>query len=551
MTQNRHSIDGFVPRRPGSQLGDRHVGASNDEKEKAAAPAYRPTGLLPSDQSVIKRSELGIARTDLDDSLKGIDNPDESKKDKKRRKKGAPKSKARRIVKRVIIVLVILLIAGGGWFAYKALHAGGNIFKGNVFDLIQNQPLKQDANGRSNILILGTSQDDPGHEAGYLTDSIMVMSIDQKNKNIYMVSIPRDLEVQYGESCISGNRGKINVYFNCVGGGTDDVEADRTALTKEAGFIGQILGMDIQYGVNVNYTVMRELVGAVGGITVTIESRDPRGQMDSNFDWKCGVGDRKVSRAEVLRRCPPSGHYIDYPNGPVNLDAEHALYLAQARGDSAPTYGFEQSNFDREKNQQKIVKAIREKATSAGVLADFGKVSNIIDALGNNLRTTFAANEFRTLVDLAKDIKDKDIQSISLVDGDHPVMNGNAQPAAGMYQYGEIQALIKKKLSSNPVTREEANVIVLNGAGVAGVAKTEADKLTAQGFVISGMDNAPDGTYGDVEVYQIKGTDKPATKAKLQSIYGVKVKTTDPPIAVDAGTNFVVIIGKDRSASSN
>jgi anionic cell wall polymer biosynthesis LytR-Cps2A-Psr (LCP) family protein len=411
--------------------------------------------------------------------------------------------------------------------------------------------LKQDANGRSNILILGTSQDDPGHEAGYLTDSIMVMSVDQKNKNAYMVSIPRDLEVQYGQSCLSGNRGKINVYFSCVGGGTDDVEADRTALTKEAGFIGGILGMDIQYGVNVNYTVMRELVSAVGGITVTIESRDPRGQMDSNFDWKCGVGDRKVSRAEVLRRCPPSGHYIDYANGPVNLDAEHALYLAQARGDSAPTYGFEQSNFDREKNQQKIVKAIREKATSAGVLADFGKVSNILDALGNNLRTTFETAEFRTLVALAKDIKDKDIQSISLVDGDNPVMNGNAQPTAGMYQYGDIQALIRKKLSSNPVTREEANVVVLNGAGVAGVAKTEADKLTAQGFVVSGMDNAPAGTYADVEIYQIAGTDKPATKTKLQSTYGVKVKTTEPPVGVDEGTNFLIIIGKDRSSTSN
>jgi hypothetical protein len=253
----------------------------------------------------------------------------------------------------------------------------------------------------------------------------------------------------------------------------------------------------------------------------------------------------------VLRRCPPSGHYIDYPNGPVNLDAEHALYLAQARGDSAPTYGFEQSNFDREKNQQKIVKAIREKATSAGVLADFGKVSNIIDALGNNLHTTFEAAEFRTLVDLAKDIKDKDIQSISLVDGDNPVMNGNAQPTAGMYQYGDVQALIRKKLSSNPVTREEANVVILNGAGVAGVAKTESDKLAAQGFVISGMDNAPAGKYADVEIYQTAGTDKPATKAKLQSIYGVKVKTTEPPVGVDEGTNFVIIIGKDRSSASN
>jgi anionic cell wall polymer biosynthesis LytR-Cps2A-Psr (LCP) family protein len=304
--------------------------------------------------------------------------------------------------------------------------------------------------------------------------------------------------------------------------------------------------MDIQYGVNVNYTVMRDLVSALGGITVTIESRDPRGQMDSNFDWKCGVGDPKVSRAEELRRCPPSGHYIDYPNGPVNLDAEHALYLAQARGDLAPTYGFEQSNFDREKNQQKIVKAIREKAMSAGVLADFGKVSNILDALGNNMRTTFATNEVRTLVSLAKDIKDADIKSLSFIDGDPPLMTGNAQPTAGMYQFSDIKAFIAKNLSSNPVAREGAKIAVFNGSETAGVAQTEADKLTSAGFTVSAVDNAPEGTYADVEIYQI-GSGNTATKAKLESMFNVKTKTTEPPVTVADGTNFVVIFGKARS----
>jgi hypothetical protein len=226
------------------------------------------------------------------------------------------------------------------------------------------------------------------------------------------------------------------------------------------------------------------------------------------------------------------------------------LYLAQARGDGL-NYGFEQSNFDREKNQQKIVKAIREKALSAGVLTNIGKVTGIIDALGNNLRTTFEASEVQTLVSLAKDIKDQDIKSISLIDADGnnpPVMTGNAQPALGMYQYDDIRALVKKKLSSNPITREEANVVVLNGSGVGGVAATESDKLTAQGFIVSGIDDAPEGTYADVEIYQI-GTDKTATKAKLESIFGVKTKTTAPPTAVADGTNFVIIFGKPRTAN--
>jgi polyisoprenyl-teichoic acid--peptidoglycan teichoic acid transferase len=543
------SLDGFVPRRASRQLGEYH---SSGMPKTESSHGLRPTA--PEQPFVqpttLRPSSVASIRSQIDESLNSIDTDEDLDKNKRgrRRKKGAPKSKARRIIKWVVILLLVALLAIGGWLAYKAMRASNSIFKGNIFDVIQNQPLKQDENGRSNILVLGTSQDDPGHEAGYLTDSIMVISVDQKNKNAYMISIPRDLEVKYGEACLSGYQGKINVYYQCVGGGTDNIDAERAALTKEAGFIGGVLGMDIQYGVNVNYTVMRELVSAVGGITVTIESRDPRGQMDANFDWKCGVGDRKVSHAEVLRRCPPSGHFIDYPNGPVNLDAEHALYLAQARGD-ALNYGFEQSNFDREKNQQKIVKAIREKALSAGVLANFGRVSGILDALGNNLRTTFEAKEIRTLVSLAKDIKNEDIQSISLIDSEPPLMSGNAQPSAGMYQFGDIQAYIKKKLSSNPVVREEANVVVLNGSGVPGVAQTESDKLKEAGFTITAVDNAPEGTYADVEVYQI-GDGKTATKAKLESMYGVKTKMTAPPIAVSEGTNFVVIIGKDRSVKT-
>jgi anionic cell wall polymer biosynthesis LytR-Cps2A-Psr (LCP) family protein len=545
MTKQQPTLDGFVPRRAGGHLGGHRQGAQPIAPANTSLTRPGVSG-SSSETKVLRPMSESPLRRDIDESLKGI-NLDEPKGDEKkgrRNQKGKkPKSKLRRIIKWAVIVLIVIGLAVGGYILYRAMNAGTAIFKGSLLDIVQTEPLKEDANGRSNILILGTSEDDPGHQGANLTDSIMVLSVDQKNKNAYMISIPRDLEVQYGETCLTGNSGKINVYYSCIGGGTDNIDATRAALTKEAGFVGEILGMDIQYGVNVNYTVMRELVGALGGITVTIESRDPRGQMDGNFDWKCGAGDWKVSKAERIRRCPPNGHFIDYPNGPVNLDAEHALYLAQARGDTAISYGFEQSNFDREKNQQKIVKAIREKAMSAGVLADFSKVSGIIDALGNNLRTTFNTKEVRTLVNLARDIKDKDIQSISLIDGDNPVMDGNAQPSAGKYQYDAIQALIRKKLSSNPVVREEAKVVVMNGSGVAGVAQTEADKLEEKGFTISGVENAPEGTYAAVEIYQI-GEGNSATKKELESIYKTTVKTTASPIAVAEGTSFVVIIGK-------
>lgn len=551
--KQNNSIDGFIPRRPGGKIGELHD-SSHSTPSTPTPPTRRELYTAGSTETPqpVGRS---LRRSEIDDSLKGIDAP----VDGKGKKRKSPEQRARRkkIIKRLILLFILIILACGGYYGVKALLAGSNVLQGNVFDLVQHTPLKMDSNGRSNVLILGTSEDDPGHEGANLTDSMMILSVDQNKKNAYMISIPRDLYVKYGQACNSGYAGKINEYYNCAHEG-EGVEEDRKALTKEAAFVGEIFGLDIQYGVNVNYTVMRDMVNAVGGsITVNIESRNPNGQMDSNFDWKCGVGDRKVSRAEVLRRCPPSGHFIDYPNGPAVLDAEHALYLAQARGDKAPTYGFEQSNFDREKNQQKIIKAIREKAVSAGVLTDFGKVTALIDALGNNLRTTFETKEFRTLVDLAKDTKSEDIKSISLIDGDTPVMgtgmvNGMSvvRPAAGTYDYSELQALIKKNLSSDPVLREGASVVVLNGSGIPGVAQTEADKLKEQGYTIGAVTNAPAGEYGPYTVYQI-GSGNTGTAAKLKKLYNVTIQKTAPPVAVADGTKFVVIVGSQPSGTSS
>jgi hypothetical protein len=202
------------------------------------------------------------------------------------------------------------------------------------------------------------------------------------------------------------------------------------------------------------------------------------------------------------------------------------------------------------------MKAIREKAMSVGVLTDFTKVTGIIDSLGNNLRTTFETKEIRTLVNLAKDIQSNNIQSISLIDGDSPVMGtGNVggqsvvRPNAGTYDYSELQAYIKQELSSNPVTREKAKVAIMNGSGIAGAAQTESDKLKNQGFVIGELDNAPEGDYGKVKIYQLDKT-KTATAAKLKEIYGVTPLQAKPPVTVSSDTAFVVIVGTIAKTST-
>lgn len=542
------SIDGFIPRRPGAQLGSLH-----EKEEEAPIDRSLHTGDSDAREVVgVARESKIIGRSDIDDSLREIDDPDadrgsrrqrraEKRRNKKENKR--PKSKVRRIIKWVLIVLAVIIVAALGYLAFKAINASDSIFKGNVLDLVKTDPLKQDANGRSNFLILGTSEDDPGHQGANLTDTIMVLSVNQTTKDAFTFSVPRDLEVQYGQACPAGYSGKINGYFSCVNDGTDD-SSEQDRLAKTQAFVGNIIGMDIQYGVHVNYTVMRDVVNAIGGhITVNIEGDDGQGPqpdlgiMDSNFDWKCGANYAK--RKTV---CPPNGHFIDYGPGNQVLDAEHALYLAQARGDAYPTYGLAQSNFDRERNQQKIVLAIREKALSAGVLTNIGSVTQLLDALGSNLRTNIQTKEIRTLMGLAKDISSDKITSIDLHKAGEAVFDGSGQPVQGKYEYSDIQAYLNKIITQEPFVKEDPHVMVLNGGSAAGMAQTEADKLIAKGFTVDSVDNAPDGTYPAVTVYQI-ANDKPLTAAKLKELYGVTLLTTKPPVSVVGTTDFVVIIG--------
>lgn len=558
MNKKTSSIDGFIPRRPDTQLGERHTYGSSPstprrreivtQSDVHKAPLGTPrkgkelkTGTLES-----SRVRPGSGRSDIEASLLEIDEPNLQQRPKKlsrkekRRLKNERRTKKQRIRRRVILTIVWLLVAffvaAGGFLAYKAINAGSKVLQGNFFDLVQNQPLKEDANGRSNFLVFGTAEDDEGgnHGGANLTDSIMVVSVDQDKKDAYMLSLPRDLWVRYempqGGMCTVGVQGKLNAQYFCA---SDDGENEAQGAKALGEKVAEITGLEIQYYAHLNFTAVVEAVNAVGGVDVTIESDDPRGIMDRNFDWKCGY------------RC----YYVKYANGQkAHLDGEHALALARARNASGNGYGI-YDNFDRERNQQMIIKALREKAVSAGTLTNLGAVTGLIDAMGNNLRTNIETKEVRTLMDLGTKIPSENIISLSLNgEGNMLVTTGNyngqsiVRPVAGITDYSDIKAYVKRQITSDPFVKEEPHVIVLNGSEVAGVAQTAADLLEEKGFLIDNIANAPEGKYERVVIYQVDN-EKTATAAKLKQLYGVTPKTTAPPVSVTGETDFVIIIG--------
>lgn len=541
-SNNKKNIDGFViPRRqPGQDNGI-------DHKLAAMQPGVPERFLDRPDVNTKERESPtvtpeknvgqlgGLRRAEIDESLQAIDVGKQNASKKKRRFRFSwnkiPK-------KRIAIIAILLLVILVGFFIVRLLLAGGRAFNGNLLDLLgSGTPLQTDKDGYSNIVVFGTSEDDPSHQdsgAGpNLTDSIMVVSINQSKKTAAMVSIPRDLWVKYGQACNSGYEGKINEVFICNGGENNERKGAQGLMSM----VGDVTGLDIQYYVHVNYTVVKDLVDAVGGVDVKIESDDSRGVLDRNFDWICRYQCYKVK----------------YANGIVRLDGEYALYLARARGDYTgyPSYGFSGGNFDREQYQQKIMIAIKDKMLQAGTLANPVAITKIADGLGNNVRTNFSAGEVKTLVKIAGEMGNN-IKRISLVGEKNPVVTtGNygdasiVRPVLGMYNYSGIASYIKSQRSaSNDLAVENATVMVLNGSDFAGKAGEEASKLTSAGIPnVQTGDTATEGSYGNFVWYDLSGGKMPKTKAKIESTLSVAPKATTLPAGVQSNANFVIIVG--------
>ncbi len=539
MQQRRNrSIDGFVVR-----SGD-DSGAPRLDMSKPAVPGQflrRPEpgkrqqlrpDTLPEPTVESKPVEYDapfLERSEITQSLEAVDYDDQKRQ--KKRRFGVPRVSKKKIA--LFIVVAILLFAG--FFGYKLLTTSGKLFSGNIFDLLGNGvTLKADANGRTNILVFGTSEDDPSHvDAGAnLTDSIMIVSVDQKNKNAVMISVPRDLWVKYGEACLSGYEGKINVVYEC---GSDDGKDEPGGAKKLMEIVGESFGLDIQYYTHVNYTVVRDTVNAVGGVTVDIDSDDPRGILDRNFDWACNM------------QC----YYVKWPNGPANLNGDQALALARARN-AAGGYGLSRGNFDREQYQQKIIVALKDKAASAGTLANPLKVTGIMDALGNNVRTSFSAGEVKTLIKLAGEIPSASIKRVSLVETGKEVLKtaqisgqSAVQPVQGTYDFSEVKRFIASKLNvSTDAESGNASIAVLNGSDKGGVAGKKAAELEAAGFTdVTTGDTDTKAEYGNYVWYDLSGGSQQKALQKLTSILGKSPSGTVLPSGVQSSADFVIIMG--------
>jgi len=508
------SIDGFAPRKPAS----RTIGFDAMKKPPEAFPGVGVTlsSYKPSTNATMSNRSFELP------------NPMQPYTEAPPRTK---LKKSRVTKKKIAAIIVILLLIPTVWLGFKLFHNLGKVFHGNVLGILGTTKLKGEDTGHVNILLAGNSADDPLHQGAQLTDSIMILSINTKDNSGFMLSIPRDMWVDipdYGhakinETYVDGENEHFNENGYFPGG---------MGLLQKV--IEQNFDINLDYYGLVDYNAFRDMVNAVGGIDLTIQSPDKRGLYDPSIDWTT------------------HGPLVKLTNGTHTLNGQQALDLARARGDAYGSYGFPQSDFDRTQHQRQELLALRSKATSTGVIANPVRLSSLMDAIGNNIKTNFNLSEVHRAYDLTKNIPGGNIQSLSLNDAhgknlltNYTAFGGQSAliPAAGLDNFSDIQVFIKQMLSNNAVSREGATVVVLNGTDTSGVASKARQSLSSKGLSVTAIGDATT-TQATSTIIDLSGGKMPATKQLLQQLYGNQITTTNPYPAYTA--DFIVIVGTDK-----
>ncbi|MEX2007929.1 MAG: LCP family protein [Candidatus Spechtbacterales bacterium] len=257
--------------------------------------------------------------------------------------------------------------------------------------------LKGEDEGRVNFLLLGISGEE--YISGDLTDSIMLLSLDTKNRQVHLFSIPRDLWVKHGEHFT-----KINELYR-AGGGTEAPAASATGLMRQK--VEEITGLSVHYTSVVNLEAVREVVDTVEGVDV-------------------------------------DGEY---------LDGAAALWYVRDR--STP-----RADFDRMERQQKLLGAVRAKLMHGhdhGESTQWEELMVFGNALANNMSTDASLLELYTLYRMSSSVSEGGIhlRSITpaernLLTSEYTDINGarvyTLRPTAGPENYSAIRAHIAEQL---------------------------------------------------------------------------------------------------------
>lgn len=243
----------------------------------------------------------------------------------------------RRIVLLTLLVLIVLVVA---WAIASYFSFSGGVNDANKRLDPHARAALANQNGlllshASDILVLGTDNAPIAQRAGDRhSDSIMLVRTDPRHHRIAYLSIPRDMVVP-----IPGvGTAKINAAMQSGG----PALAIRT--------VHDLTGLPINHVIVVNFADFKDLIDALGGITIDV----PRPILSDRFD--CPF--------KTNARCEQWKGWR-FAKGSQHMNGERALIYSRVRVNQLDP---RETDFTRQARQQAVTQAVLSKFTSFGTL---------------------------------------------------------------------------------------------------------------------------------------------------------------------------------------
>lgn len=183
------------------------------------------------------------------------------------------------------------------------------------------------------------------------SDVNMVMNVNPQTNKILITNIPRDSLVE--NACLPKELPDKLTHIGNFG-----VSCSMKTVSK-------LLNVPINYYIKINFSSIQELVDAIGGVDVNSELAF------NSFDM-----------------LEPENHF-EFVEGINHLNGIQSLVFARQRN------SFVDGDIQRGKNQQAVLHAILKKLQTEVVLINYDKILN---SISRNVRTSFKAEEIRSVV---------------------------------------------------------------------------------------------------------------------------------------------------------
>jgi LCP family protein required for cell wall assembly len=242
-----------------------------------------------------------------------------------------------RLILLVLLLLVVLVIVWGvaGWISFSSGVADANKrLDPNVKLALTHQGGLLSSHSTT-VLLLGTDNARAGgREGDRHSDSILLLRTDPSHHKLYYLSIPRDLVVPIP----GAGTQKINAAFQ-IGG---------AALAIRT--IHNFTSLPINHVVVVNFADFKDLINALGGITIDV----PKPIRSNHFDCPYAT----------QARCD-SWKGWQFQKGKQHMNGERALIYSRIRENLLDP---SETDFTRTARQQAVINAVTSKLTSFGSL---------------------------------------------------------------------------------------------------------------------------------------------------------------------------------------